>query len=62
MDITQILAELEREIYNKNYLRAVVLKDYLRILNSYTAEELYRKSKYDLLSIERISNYWKGIE
>ena len=62
MDITKILAELEREIYNKNYLKAIVLKEYLTILNSYTAEELYRNSKYDRLSIDRIVNYWEGVE
>ena len=62
MDLTKILAELEREVYNMNYLRADVLKEYLKILNSYSVDELYRSSKYDRLSIERIVNYWKGIE
>ena len=62
MNLTQILSELEREIYNKNYLKAIVLKDYLEILNSYSVDELCRNSKYDRLSIERIKNYWKGIE
>ena len=61
MDVTKILAELEREIYNKNYLKAIVLKEYLKILNQYSVDELYRNSKYDRLSIERIVNYWKGI-
>ena len=62
MDTTKMLAELEREVYNKNYLKATILKEYLTILNSYTTEELFRNSKYDILSIERIVNYWKGIE
>ena len=61
MDITKILAELEREIHNKNYLKAVVLKEYLKILNSYSVDELCSNSKYDRLSIDRIVNYWKGI-
>ena len=62
MDLTKILAELEREIHNKNYLKAIVLKEYLKILNSYSVDELYRNSKYDKLSIDRIVNYWEGVE
>ena len=61
MDVTKILAELEREIYNKNYLKAVVLKEYLEILNQYSVDELEQYSKFNRLSIERICNYWKGI-
>ena len=60
-NLTQILAELEREVFNKNYLKAIVLKEYLQILNSYTVEELCSNSKYDRLSIEQIVNYWRGL-
>ena len=62
MDLTQILAELEREIYNKNYLKAVVLKEYLKILNSYSVDELKQYSKYSRADILKIYNFWKGVE
>ena len=61
MDLTQILAELEREVYNKNYLKATVLKEYLKILNSYSVDELEQYSKYSREDIQKIYNFWKGI-
>ena len=62
MDFTKLLAELEREVYNKNYLKAIVLKEYLKILNSYSVDELEQNSKYCREDICKIANYWKGIE
>ena len=62
MDLTKLLAELEREIYNKNYLKAIVLKEYLKTLNSYSVDELEHYSKYSRGDILKIANYWKGIE
>ena len=62
MDFTKVLAELEREVYNKNYLKAIVLKEYLKILNSYSVDELEQFSKYSREDIRKIANYWKGIE
>ena len=61
MDFTKILAELEREVYNKHFLKAIVLKEYLKILNSYSVDELEQNSKYSRSDILKIHNYWKGI-
>ena len=62
MEFTKMLAELEREIYNKHYLKAEKLKEYLKILNSYSVNELEHYSKYCRGDILKIANYWKGIE
>ena len=62
MDFTKMLAELEREVYNKNYLKAIVLKEYLKILNSYSVDELEQYSKYSRGDILKIANYWKGVD
>ena len=62
MDLTNLLAKLEREIYNKHYLKAEELKEHLKILNSYSVDELEFYSKYSSLDILKIANYWKGIE
>ena len=60
--LTKLLAELEREIYNKNYLKAIVLKEYLKTLNSYSVDELEQYSKYSRSDVRKIYNYWKGVE
>ena len=62
MDFTKLLAELEREVYNKNYLKAIVLKEYLKILNSYSVNELEHYSKYSRADIRKIYDYWRGVE
>ena len=62
MDFTKLLAELETEIYLKHYLKAEELKEHLKILNSYSVDELELYSKYSSLDIRKIANYWKGIE
>ena len=62
MDFTKLLSELEREIYNKHFLKAIVLKEYLKILNSYSVDELEHYSKYSRGDILKIYNFWKGIE
>ena len=60
--LTKLLAELEREVYNKHYLRAEELKEYLKILNRYDVDELEQNSKYSREDICKIANYWKGVE
>ena len=62
MDFTNLLAELEREIYNKHYLKATVLKEYLKTLNSYSVDELEQYSKYSREDIRKIVNFWRGVE
>ena len=62
MDFTKLLAELETEIYLKHYLKATVLKEYLKTLNSYSVNELEQFSKYSRSDIVKIANYWKGVE
>ena len=62
MDLTKLLAELEREIFNKHYLKAEELKEHLNALNSYNVDELEQYSKYSRADILKIANYWKGIE
>ena len=61
MDFTILLAELEREVYNKHFLKAEKLKEYLKILNSYSVDELEHYSKYSREDILKIANYWKGL-
>ena len=62
MDLTNLLAKLEREIYNKHYLKAEELKEHLNALNSYSVDELEQFSKYSRSDVLKIANYWKGIE
>ena len=62
MNLTKLLAELETEIYLKHYLKAEELKEHLKILNSYSVDELEQFSKYSRSDITKIYNYWKGIE
>ena len=62
MDLTQILAELETEIYLKHYLKAEELKKHLKTLNSYNIDELEHYSKYSRGDILKIYNYWGGVE
>ena len=61
MDFTQILAELETEIYLKHFLKAEELKEHLKVLNSYSVDELEQYSKYSRADILKIANYWKGL-
>ena len=61
MDLTKLLAELETEIYLKHYLKAEELKEHLKILNSYSVNELEHYSKYCRADILKIYNYWKGL-
>ena len=62
MNLTKLLAELETEIYLKHYLKAEKLKEYLKILNSYSVDELEHYSKYSRGDILKIANYWKGVD
>ena len=62
MEFTKMLAELEREIYNKHYLKAEDLKEHLKELNSHTIDELKQFSKYSREDILKIANYWGGLE
>ena len=62
MDLTNLLAKLETEIYLKHYLKAEELKEHLKELNSYSVNELEHYSKYSRSDILKIRNYWKGIE
>ena len=62
MDLTKLLAELETEIYLKHYLKAAELKEHLKILNSYSVDELEHYSKYNRSDIRKIANYWKGVD
>ena len=62
MDLTKLLAELETEIYLKHFLKAIVLKEHLKELNSHTIDELEQYSKYCRGDILKIYNFWKGIE
>ena len=62
MDFTKILAELEREVYNKHFLKAEKLKEYLKTLNKYNIDELEQFSKYSRSDILKIANYWKGVD
>lgn len=62
MDLTRLLAELEREIFNKHFLKAEELKEYLNVLNSYNVDELEHYSKYSRADILKIANYWRGVE
>ena len=62
MDLTNLLAKLEREIYNKHFLKAEELKEHLKALNSYNVDELEPHSKHSRADILKIANYWKGIE
>ena len=61
MDFTKILAELEREVYNKHFLKAEKLKEHLKVLNNYSVDELEQYSKYSMEDICKIANYWKGL-
>ena len=62
MDLTKLLAELETEIYLKHYLKAAELKEHLKILNSYSVDELEQFSKFSRADILKIANYWGGME
>ena len=62
MDFTKLLAELEREIYNKHFLKAAELKEHLKELNSHSVGELEQYSKYSREDIRKIADYWRGVE
>ena len=62
MDFTKLLAELETEIFLKHYLKAEELIKHLKILNSYSVDELEQFSKYSREDILKIANYWGGVE
>ena len=62
MDFTNLLVALEREIYNKHFLKAEELKEHLKALNSYNVDELEQYSKYSREDVLKIYNYWRGVE
>ena len=60
VNLTEILALLEREQYWKNSMKATELFYCLEVIRSYTIDSLELLSKYSREDIERILKYWKG--
>ena len=62
MNLNKYLAILESEMLCKNLHKSADVLSALAVINLYTKTDLFHLSDFKEEEIERICNYWKGVE